>query len=88
MMNLILVLVIAMVSRTHTHIRQFDVLGVCGEEFSERDFPVLVGVEHVEDGRDDHVFLGFGDRVRGGVGEAVGAADVGRGPYTGAVIVV
>lgn len=87
-MNLVLVLVVAVVSRPHAEIRQFNVLGVFGLEFGERDFAVLVHVEHVEDGLYDHLFLGFADAGRGGVGEAVGAADVGRGPYACAVVVV
>ena len=37
---------------------------------------------------DDHLFLGFADRGGGGVGEAVCASDVGRGPDAGAVVVV
>lgn len=86
--NLILVLVIAVVSRTHAEVRQFDILRVFGLKFGQADFAVLVDVEHVEDSLYDHLLLRFADVCRGGIGKTVCAADVGGSPDTGAVIVV
>lgn len=86
--DLVLVLVVSVVTGPHAEIRELDVVVIFEQEFLESDFAVFVGVEHVEDCLDDHLLLGFADVVGGGVGEAVCAADVGRGPDTGAVVVV
>jgi hypothetical protein len=88
MMNLILILIITMVSRPHAKVRQFYTLTIFLKKLGQGDGPIFVGVEHIEDSLDDHAFLGFGDTGGRGVGEAVGAPDVERGPETGAVVVV
>jgi hypothetical protein len=86
--NLILVLGIAVVSRSHAKVRELDVLGVALHELYYGNLAVLVDIEHVEDGLHDRLFLGLGYRGCRGIGQSVCAPDVGCCPDAGAVVVV
>ncbi|KAH9874623.1 hypothetical protein IAQ61_003813 [Plenodomus lingam] len=88
MMDFILILVVAMMSRPHTKIGQLCALLVFAKEFGERDGAVLVDVEHVKDGLDNGSFLALGDGGRGDVFEAVSAADILGRPEPRALVVV
>lgn len=88
MMNFILVLIIAMMSRSVAEIRKLDALRGQRHEFVASNGAGMIRVEQLQDFLDDLVFLDLGD-VRGGlVFQAVGAFDVARGPDALRIIVV
>jgi hypothetical protein len=88
MVNLILVLVIAVVSRSHAKVRELDMLRVALHELCYGNLAVLVDIEHVEDGLHDGLFLALGYRGCRGIGQSVRAPDVGCCPDAGAIVVV
>jgi len=88
MMDLILILIIAMMSRSESKIRQLDAVVGALLPFMQRNDAVVVGVVKLEDGLDCGVFLLFGDGGGGGVRETVRPPDVVLRPDSCGVVVV
>lgn len=87
-MNLILVLVVAVVSRTKTEVGQFDTVSLANNELGKRDTTTLVFVEQGEDFLNYLFFLCLRDILCAFVLQAVGLADIVRGPCAAAIVVV
>jgi hypothetical protein len=88
MMDLILILVVAVMSRSPAEIWEFDPLRASDGEFGEGNCARPVSVEEFDDFVDGFVFFLVGDVVGGFVSEAVEVVDVVVGPFVAVVEVV
>lgn len=71
-MDLVLVLVVAVVSRTVAEVREFEALGFADGVFGKGDGAGQVAVEELNDFLDGGFFVCLGDVGCGGVEETVG----------------
>lgn len=88
MMNLILVLVIAVMSRSIAQIWELEALRIANREFGEGDCAREVTVKDRDDLVNGCGLFGFGDVLRGRVLETVRFQQVVFGPFVAAVVVV